>query len=103
VDDAAPRQAQDETFELFGGEKSGSRERALWLAVIALAMADLIEPSVLGTRQKKARTQLEAEQFLLDTRGRHYRHRVEVCNLAGIDPDQVRNEALRRLEEATRP
>lgn len=78
-------------------DKPQSHERELWAAVISQALGDAIG-DFRGTAQPKerARIQQEAIKWFRDN-SRDFR---EVCILADVDPDAVRERALKLIEKA---
>jgi hypothetical protein len=72
--------------------------RALWASVIQTAWAD-----ALGTNSgARPYERGEARSFLLSQGGEWAKAREFCCSLAGLDPDAVRERALREGHHATR-
>ncbi|RXF69235.1 hypothetical protein [Hansschlegelia zhihuaiae] len=76
--------------------EQSARDRALWCAVIRQALTDATrtiapsEPNRAHVEQRQARTWFTGA-------GKDFR---DVCYLAGMDPDAVRERAVRLIEEA---
>lgn len=73
---------------------AADQERQLACAVINQAMIDLEQPNALSNQTDADKAKDEARRFLTDEKGRWAESRETWCNLAGIEPDAVRDAAL---------
>lgn len=90
--------SQRELDSLFCASLPDTNEKQLWCAVIRQAWHDFFTLAT-GDHTLTVSVRSEAESFLFDKHGNWAKSREAVCEAAGIDPDSLREAAIKKRRE----